>query len=212
MSRTIETTVYKFDELSESAKQNGREWFTRQAFSDSNGLEHVYADADECAAILGIDIARRNSRNMGGGINTSPEIMFSGFWSQGDGACFEGTYRYKKGAAKAIRQHAPHDTELHRIADGLQKVQARNFYKLTASMAHSGHYVHSGCMSVSVEHADDRWRTVSDEADLRELMRDFADWIYSQLQREYDYQTSDEVVDENIRANGYEFTEAGEVI
>lgn len=210
--RTIETKLYQFDELSEDAKEKAREWFRGLLFSDSNDWEHVYADADECAAILGIDIARRNSRNMGGGINSSPEIMFSGFWSQGDGACFEGTYRYKKGAAKAIRQHAPQDTELHRIADGLQKVQARNFYKLTASMAHSGHYMHSGCMSVSVEHADDTWRTVSDEDDIRQLMRDFADWIYSQLHREYDYQTSDEVVDENIRANEYEFTEDGEVI
>ncbi len=40
-------------------------------------------------------------------------------------------------------------------------------------------------------------------------LRDFADWIYSQLEKEYEYQMSNECVDENIRANEYEFTEEG---
>lgn len=40
-------------------------------------------------------------------------------------------------------------------------------------------------------------------------MRAFADWIYRQLETEYDYQNSDEQVDESIIANEYEFTEEG---
>ncbi|HAY07899.1 MAG TPA: antitoxin of toxin-antitoxin stability system, partial [Hyphomonas sp.] len=42
-----------------------------------------------------------------------------------------------------------------------------------------------------------------------EAMRDLARWLYRQLEQEYECQTSDEVVDENIEANGYTFTEAG---
>ena len=54
------------------------------------------------------------------GIEVDPErIHFSGFWSQGDGACFEGHYRHAKGAAPHIHAYAPQDTELHRIADSL---------------------------------------------------------------------------------------------
>jgi hypothetical protein len=34
-------------------------------------------------------------------------------------------------------------------------------------------------------------------------------WIYRQLEREYDYQNADAQVDENIRANEYEFYEDG---
>ena len=43
-----------------------------------------------------------------------------------------------------------------------------------------------------------------------EALRDLARWLYRQLEREYDYLSSDEVVDEAIIANGYTFTEAGQ--
>jgi len=59
-------------------------------------------------------------------------------------------------------------------------------------------------------HLDDRWRDIgSTEDDIKKALRDFADWIYRQLEREYEYQTSDEQADEAIRANGYTFTEYG---
>lgn len=35
-------------------------------------------------------------------------------------------------------------------------------------------------------------------------------WIYRSLEAEYEYRQSDAVVDEDIRANEYEFTEGGE--
>jgi hypothetical protein len=40
-------------------------------------------------------------------------------------------------------------------------------------------------------------------------LRDLARWLYRQLEREYEYQTSDAVVDEAILANDYTFTETG---
>jgi len=42
-----------------------------------------------------------------------------------------------------------------------------------------------------------------------EALRDLARWLYRQLEREYEYLTSDEAVDESLRANDYTFTEAG---
>ena len=44
---------------------------------------------------------------------------------------------------------------------------------------------------------------------LAELLRDFMNWIYQQLENEHDYLLSDEYVDDTIRANEYEFTENG---
>ena len=126
-------------------------------------------------------------------------------------AYFEGTYRYAKGATKKIREYAPQDKELHRIADELQSVQRKHFYHLIASMNHRWHYCHSGCMSVEVEHNEDRYRDIGDaEDEITQLMRDFAYWIYAALESEYDYQTSDEAVEEAIRANEYEFDENGD--
>jgi len=44
---------------------------------------------------------------------------------------------------------------------------------------------------------------------VREMLRAFAAWIHQQLAREWEYQRSDSTVEENIRANDYEFTEDG---
>ena len=209
--RVVETNVFQYDELDDRAKERAREWYSRPVFEDSCDWEFVYEDAAEVADILGIDLRQRRVQLMGGGHRYEPSIYFSGFWSQGDGACFEGTYRYAKGATKKIREYAPQDKELHRIADELQAVQRKHFYHLIASMNHTGHYCHSGCMSVEVEHNEDRYRDIGDaEEEITQLMRDFADWIYDRLESEYDYQTSDEAVEEAIRANEYEFDEEGE--
>lgn len=208
--RVVETKVYTYNELDDAAKAKAREWYAGLVFSDSNDWDHVFDDAVRMAEILGIDIDTKPVKLMGGGTGYKRLIYFSGFWSQGDGACFEGYYRYKKGAAKAIREEAPEDKELHRIADALQAVQRWYFYKLRATMSHHGRYSHSGCMSVDVDYYDDRYRDISDaEDEVTQLMRDFADWIYAQLEKEYEYQTSDEQVAESIIANEYEFTEDG---
>ena len=209
--RVVETNVFQYDELDDRAKERAREWYSRHVFEDSCDWEFVYEDAAEVADILGIDLRQRRVQLMGGGHRYEPSIYFSGFWSQGDGACFEGTYRYAKGATKKIREYAPQDKELHRISDELQAVQRKHFYHLIASMNHTGHYCHSGCMSVEVEHNEDRYRDIGDaEEEITQLMRDFADWIYAALESEYDYQTSDEAVEEAIRANEYEFDENGD--
>ena len=208
--RVVESCVFQYDELDDRAKERAREWYSRHVFEDSCDWEFVYEDAAEVADILGIDLRQRRDQLMGGGHRYEPSIYFSGFSHQGSGACFEGTYRYAKGATKKIREYAPQDKELHRIADELQAVQRKPFYHLIASMNHTGHYCHSGCMSVNVEDREDSYRDIGDaEDDITQLMRDFADWIYAQLEAEYDYQTSDEAVEEAIRINEYEFDENG---
>ena len=210
--RVVEKEVFQFEELDEGAKEKVRDWYREGAFNESYAWEFVFDHAVRMGEIIGIDIDTHPVKLMGGGTCHNPTIYFSGFWSQGDGACFEGSYHYRKGASKTIRKEAPDDKELHRIADELQDIQRRHFYKLTAVTAHRGYYNHSGCMQVSVEHDDDRYRDIGDAEDVvTQCLRDFADWIYAQLQAEYEYQASDEVVDENIVSNGYEFNEDGSI-
>ena len=208
--RVIKKEIFKYEELDDRAKDKAKDWYRQFIFMDSGDWEFVYEGAVQIAQILGIEIDRRPYRTVGGDTRSEPVIYFSGFWSQGDGACFEGSYRYAKGATKKIREYAQQDTELHRIADGLQNIQRRNFYKLCARMTHSGRYSHSGCMDVSVWHYDDQYRDIGDaEDEVTQLMRDFADWIYDQLEKEYEYQCSDIVVEESIIANDYEFYDDG---
>lgn len=96
----IETKGYTFNELSEEAKEKAREWY-RKVEDFSFYAETVIDDAKTIAKLMGININN---------------VYYSGFWSQGHGACFEGTYTYKAGSVKALKDYAPLDTELHAIA------------------------------------------------------------------------------------------------
>jgi hypothetical protein len=203
MSRIIETTVYQFDELNPEAKERARDWYREASSADFAEFhaESMYEDFLRVAEIFGITI--RTYRKTYG-------IYWSGFSSQGDGASYAGHYRYAKGTPKKIREYAPQDTELHRIADDLQHLQRLCFYTLTASInAGNSHYSHSGTMRFEVENRLGGEVAEGYQENLTQLLRDFADWMYRQLEKEYEYQNSDEVVDENIRANEYEFTENG---
>ncbi|WP_242136968.1 hypothetical protein [Sphingomonas sp. TREG-RG-20F-R18-01] len=158
--------------------------FNPEAFApESDWHESVYDMAREAAAIIGIDIN---------------DIHYSGFWSQGDGASFTGSYIYSKGAAKRIRAEFPTATALHAIADTLQKVQRAAFYRLAATVTTSGRYSHSGTMSVDVETSDGEplagdWAKSGcyvphpTEEIIRDQLRAFADWIYESLEKEYEY-------------------------
>lgn len=209
--RTIQTTIFKFDELSDVAKEKAREWYRQDLPVD---YEFVYADAATIADLMGLDICQTRKTLVNGEHYYAPTIYWSGFWSQGDGACFEGEYRYKTGALKAVKAYAPTDMELHNIAKRLQDLQKRYFYKLTASVKHRGHYYHERSMTVSVDcHIENfRYVDLSDaENELVGIFADFASWIYKRLREKWDYQNSDENVDESIRINEYEFTEDGEL-
>jgi hypothetical protein len=54
---------------------------------------------------------------------------------------------------------------------------------------------------------DPKWQSTHDT--LVETARDFMKWIYRQLEAAWDDNNSDAVVDDNIRANEYLFTEEG---
>jgi len=206
--RTAQVEVYTFDELSDDAKERAREWWRSNLyFQDADCL---FSDFDKVAVILGVVFDQRQVPLMNGSVRGEPKIYYSGFWSQGDGACFEGYYTYNKGASRAVREYAPQDSVLHRIADDLQAIQRPAFYGLSASISHRGRYYHSGCMDIRVNH-DERRPTDYEEEGIDQVMRDFADWMYRQLESEYEYQMSNEVVDECIRINEYEFNDDGSI-
>lgn len=214
MPRTqiIEKTIFNFDELSDKAKENARQWWRDCENQDMDLVGDDMEDKQTIASILGITFRTRPVGLVNSTTRWEPCIYYSGFSSQGDGACFEGSYAYEKQAPKKIREHAPNDTRLAAIADELQAIQRKAFYRLTATMAHSGHYYHSGCMSVDVCNSHTGDDATRDQADaIKDCMRSFADWIYRQLEAEYEYRMSDENVDDNIRCNAYEFDENGKI-
>ena len=210
MPRKVETVVYGIEELPEAAKEHARAWF-RETCLEHEWYDIVFEDFDTICRILGVTIRTSPVKLMGGGTREKPHLWFRGFSSQGDGASFEGSLGYARGGAGAIRAHAPQDEELHRIADELQAAQKRNFFQLAGSIRTRGNYCHEYSMEIDVERDSPTRQPMTDGAEdtVIEAMRDLARWLYRQLEREYDYLTSDDAVDEAIAINAYTFTAEG---
>lgn len=209
MPSSIKIPTYKFEELSDRAKESARQWY-RETALDYEWYDSTFENFGRICDILGVRLKTRAVRLYGGGTREDPRIFFSGFSYQGDGACFEANYAYAAGAHREIRAYAPCDTELHRIADSLRDVERRNFYQLRADVTHRGRYYHEYSMEIRVDRNDDRHDVAEpDEEAVIEAMRELARWLYRALDREYDYLTSDEAVDEAIIVNGYSFSEVG---
>ena len=209
--RTIETKVYQFDELSEAAKEKAREWYRLASEFDNDFTDCVIEDARQCAEFIGITFDTKPVELMGGGTRQDPCVYWSGFSSQGDGACFEGAWRASDVKPGKLKEHAPKDTELHRIAGEFEKI-AKAFPDSSFRVKHRGHYSHKYCTEFDCEPGEPGDLIDSDdfpEDKLIEAARDFMQWIYRQLEKEWEYQNSDEQVDEMIRINEYEFTESG---
>ena len=190
---TKTTTVYNFDELTETAQNNALE-LNRDINISPWWFDCTTEDFKEIGSKIGIDI---------------DDIYFSGFWSQGDGACFTGNYSYKKGAVKTIKKEYPHWQELHDIAQQLQSEQKRFFYGITTTVNNKGHYNHEN--SVQIESYDNNKEDYASEScTIGDTLQDFMRLIYSTLEKEYNYHTSDDAVKEYLIEHEFQFLECGE--
>ena len=207
--KTITTTVYSFDELNDNAKEKAREWYRRGQDGDNYFAECVIEDAETCAGLMGIEFHKRSTKR------NEPCVFWSGFYSQGDGACFEGSWRADRVKPGKLKEHAPQDTELHRIAAEFERI-ALAYPDASFTVKHSGHYSHQYCtdfdVDLGIEHEPGlEEKLESSESDLIEAARDFMQWIYGSLEKESNYQNADEQVDKNIMANDYTFTQDGKL-
>ncbi len=234
-------TAYKFSELAPKAQERVRQR-EREAATYGNWWEHVYQDAIACAERLGIEIAVKTERSANGKTFQVPNIAFSGFGSQGDGASFAGYWRHQAKLSQsgpspaaaandphsapsvpwstfeaAIKDHAPIDEVLHGIAIDLD-----SFVDHSCSIKLSGRYSHDGCTDfthyMTNEHGDDDEDPLWDLAHgprckaIEETLRRFMRWIYRQLETEYFEITSDEAIDERIAESVDDYDVNGRVI
>lgn len=195
--------LYTFDELTDKAKGTAREWYRDGLFSQGiwDG-DATIEDAKQCFSLVGFDIER---------------VPFSGFWSQGDGACFEGSWKASDVQPGKLVEHAPQDAELHRIAAEIERI-AVLFPFASFTVENSGRYCHEHSTSFSVsiptedgDEIDTHERETAEKA-LIEASRDAMRWTYRALEADYEWQAADEQVDESILANGYTFDEDGKRI
>ena len=87
MPRVIKITVFTIDELSDAAKERARAWY-RESCLDYEWYDFVYEDFETICGILGVTLGMTPVRLYGGGTRDKPQVNFSGFASQGDGASY----------------------------------------------------------------------------------------------------------------------------
>ena len=193
---------YTFDDLSDTTKETARDNFRGRDYPHDDWWDNVYEDAVRVAVILGIEISTSTVKLYGGSTRQDPDISFSGFCSQGDGASFEGSYSYEPEAIAKMEAYC-NDEELIRIAKELTLLQiTRRLLSLdpfNATIGQSGNYSHSGTMRVTLSYDEDENGETSYndtlEDTVTQLFRDFADWIYRTLETEHDWLCADEQVD-----------------
>jgi hypothetical protein len=201
--KTKEITVYSLSDLTGSARERALDNMRSIQYSDSSWYESVIDDAVRAASLFGLDLESHSWTNSSGFKGASPSVYFN--IDRGQFCSFEGSYQYKKGALKAVKEEYPADEKLHHLVKALQDIQKVNFYQLRASTSHG-----RDCLSVSTERYDDK--QMVNGSDIEEALNDFGYWILSNLDKEIDYLSSDEYLEETAACNECEFDEDGRLL
>lgn len=196
--RKVEIDVFQFSELSETAKDRARAWFREGIqFDGDDTIENCIVPA---AALLGITIDRPRGQRTGYAVDWDTNPI---------GAAFAGSWRASDVKPGAIQKEWPKESTLHVIARDLEAV-ARDFPDAYANLDTG-----RGCFQRVEAYAEAGEDSDDCGDDVAQLVVDsltsFAHWMATTIAAEYEYQYSDECVNESIEANGYEFTADGEV-
>lgn len=174
--RTIRTKVFKFNELTEDAKQKAIEYMND--INVDEGWHEPVTDEEESKLYeLGFNY---------------PKIMFSGFASQGDGACF---------TCSSI--------DFYKFMNGKYRDYAM---ELSCSITHSYKHYFSTSTMVNLDIdmdgiGDEKLQAI--ERDVENEREKIGNEIYKRLEAEYEYLTSNEAVSDTLKEIEYEFTADG---
>lgn len=193
--RTIEKQVFTFEELSEEASQKVIENYRNNSHDDSFVFDDVKNNYTEFLEYIGFN---------------NVKIYFTGFYSQGDGACFTGSYKYAKIDKKKLSGFCLSMNFMLETIKMLTDLQKPMFYSLTANISHRGHYYHENSMGYEIKdsRASCYYDTI-DNDDFKYICKDIAKCIYKSLGQENDYINSDEYIIETIEVNEYEYYSDG---
>tara|TARA_R110000822_G_scaffold114338_2_gene245879 strand:- start:3 stop:608 length:606 start_codon:yes stop_codon:yes gene_type:complete len=195
---TKRTTVYTFDELSDTAKQKAMEDY----------VSHFDFEMDEECVLEDIVESNPHIQDM--------DISYSGFWSQGDGASFTGQLE-SDWVIQFLKEHFNNSQD---ITLSLIRWISISFER------NSSHYSHEN--TCSTELSDDvEWATHIEESDtlkdsfndrvsefvevIEEYRRNLCKDIYHRLYQAYESSTDEEYVSEYFTENDYDFEEDGSI-
>lgn len=184
--------MIKYQDLPEERKERERQNYREHGLG-YDWWEGVYDYTKETAGKFGLAIE---------------DIFFSGFWSQGDGASYTGNLFFKECDASELPEEVRDVYRTLHEVNSLIKIAHSKEYLFAQITRDASMYTHEGSMQfdfaedVTEEYAceilDAR------EKGITEALRDYARWIYRTLEKEYEYLTSDEAIDELLHGEEYE--------
>ena len=232
MPATKEITVYKWEELSQTAQQRARDWYIEGL--DYEWWEGVY------------EMAKADGYELGFCVD---HINFSGFCSQGDGARWIG----QVDVGAWLKAHAPDCIGVSALIALVNTGYLPKHARVIAS--NSSNYCHENTMDVEeMQEVDERLIDSNDLdeieleletlegqgifdgmslANIRDIIntdetnpfklsnlsaldeaiekscKDYATKIYQQLREEYEYLCGEEMMLDHFNCNDYHFTEEG---
>lgn len=201
----IEKTVYNYSDLLLPENLGIKEKVIERFKNSDSYLDYEwwsYEEFYEDANKKGFDIDK---------------IYFSGFYSQGDGAMFEGDFRLNfDSEIELIKSYVKNN----RIADSIKK----GTISVYCSFKHYGHYYHEKSYKYSFDietngntkymHCYPNIESALEflESDITSDYESFCSGMYSDLKKQWDYLNSEESILEHINANEYEFDQNGKII
>lgn len=215
-------TTYTYNELSDKAKQRVLEKWAESSHFD---LDHIIDDHKSYGSERGFDIE---------------DVRWSGFYSQGDGASWQGQIRIDR----FLDHYLKEDTHDHHRYIVLRELMRDGWCEGRANVHYSGAwYANSAHMNVEYNDGADPliatpYATIESPdsvlqgAGVRELAeginldtllndltvwmqteaREYADEIFHALRKEYEYLTSEEHMAEMAEANDYRFDDDGNFV
>ena len=180
IAKTVTVDYYKLADLSGKAAERAyRIWLQ----SDPVDSRPIVDALIQQARILGITIDR---------------FYYTGFYGQGDGACFDGNYAYNPRWREAYKYNG----ELGLIGQRLHDMQAGDGFNITANIQHNGcRYYHANSIDIDVS------GVIADSAIeiVENRIKRFMYYCYDALQLDHDSSTSFEAFEAAADADGRVF-------
>lgn len=174
--KTIEIKLFSFNELNEKAKEKALNEHRYMEVEDDFWSEGVIENWKEILEKQGFE---------------EPKILYSGFGSQGDGACF---------TCKSI--------DFEKFENGEYKKA-----DVSAYIEHSYRYFFATSTNVCIETEESVSDDLSNEIEkaIKDKREEIGNKIYRDLEEAYSHATSDECIIECFEANDYTFEENGDM-
>lgn len=196
MPKTITKEVYSYKELCEAnargemqrAYEKARDWLIEGVMQFDWYADTLEQWTEQLAEIGFLDA----------------KIYFSGFWNQGDGACFDAYCDVIK-----LIENLKEDPSYNQFKDLL----GLDFQIIVNQL--SSHYCHERARYIDIdldelEFTEEQLASIKELEESIESMRlDLCREIYSDLEKEYKYRTSDEALIEDAEANRWMFNDGG---